>query len=112
MPANNVLLQLCKFPEILGDEDPSLAIQGAINRPGHEKPLKGADLFPQEGLVRDFFLDDTPFIVRKNHQIAVPVCDDETVVVFLGEHLTESRRKNDSPFVVDGVVILTPEDGH
>jgi hypothetical protein len=66
----------------------------------------------QEGLVRDLFLDHPPFVVREDHQITVPVRDDQTAVVFLGKYIAESGGENDSPFIIDGVVILAPKDRH
>src|SRR5271157_737319 len=60
----------------------------------------------------DLLLEDTPFIIGKDHQVIVPVCNNQLAVVFFGENFAQLCRKDDPAFGIYRMMILTPEDGH
>ena len=60
----------------------------------------------------DFLLEDSPFVVGKDHQVIIPVCNHQSAVVFLSENFPKSCRKDDPALGIYGMMILTPEHGH
>jgi hypothetical protein len=62
--------------------------------------------------VPDLFLDDLPFIVRKDHEIVIHFGDDHLAVAFFGKDLSKLRGENDSSLVIYGVVILASKYRH
>ena len=60
----------------------------------------------------DLLFEDPPFVKGKDHQVGVPVCNNQPVVIFLGEDFPQSCGKDDPTFGVYGMMILTPEDRH
>jgi hypothetical protein len=62
--------------------------------------------------MRYFFLDNSPLIIGKNHEVTVPVGNHHAVVILLSENLTKLCRENYSSLFVYGVMILTPKNGH
>jgi hypothetical protein len=59
----------------------------------------------------DLFLENPPFVIGKDHQVGVPVCNNQSVVIFLGEDFPQSCGKDDPAFGIYGMIMLTSEDG-
>ena len=109
---NYIFFKARIVPKVGGNEDSALTVEGAIDGAGHEETLKGPYFFSQQRLMAHLLLEDTPFVIRKDHQVIVPVCDHQPAVVCLGENFPQLGRKDDPALGIYRMMILTPEDGH